>query len=80
MKPMEESKGLGRFPPGLVLVSGPIVGLIYVIAFPFISVGTLTYLITKRILITLFHLIKGIAAFGWRPMEAYLSGRKKRKR
>ncbi len=79
MKPMEGSKGSGRFPPGLVLVGGPVMGLLYVIAFPFISIGTLVYLITKKVLITLFHLIRGIAAFGWRPMEAYLSGRKKRK-
>ncbi len=56
-------------------VAAPFIGLAYVAALPFVfmfAIGTAA-----------LHGIVGMAhrsiSFGWRPMEAYLSGRKKRK-
>lgn len=66
-----------RMPPGLTLILGPVVGFAYVIFLPFIGLAMVVIFTARRILGSLFSLVKTIAAFGWRPMEAYLSGKKK---
>jgi len=66
-----------RMPPGLSLILGPIIGLAYVIFLPFIGLAMIAVLTLRRLGGGLVSLVRTIAAFGWRPMEAYLSGRKK---
>src|SRR3972149_3449082 len=51
-------------------VAAPFIGLLYVVALPFLFVYTLA---------TALDAVGASAVFGWRPSEAYLAGRKARK-
>ncbi len=74
----ENASGVpARMPPGLSLIVGPLIGFAYVIFLPFIGLVMITALTLKKVGISLLSLVRTIAAFGWRPMEAYLAGRKK---
>jgi len=61
------------------IVTAPFMGLAYVIALPFIAIGTVLTLITKKIGVKAYHAVATLASFGWRPMEAYLAGKKNRR-
>ncbi len=69
-----------RFPPSVVLLAGPVIGLFYVIAMPFIAVGTIVALAGRKVLSGLFNLVGTLVSFGWRPSEAHLAGKKKGKK
>jgi len=58
------------------VAAAPFIGLAYIIALPF----TFAYALASMIANSVLNLLGKEAAFGWRPLEAYLSGRKKRKR
>ncbi|MEJ2684187.1 MAG: hypothetical protein P8Z71_07310 [Candidatus Sulfobium sp.] len=57
------------------IVSAPFVGLAYVIAVPFVF----AYAIFLAAMGGLLTAVGKEAAFGWRPAESYLAGRKKEK-
>jgi hypothetical protein len=57
------------------IVTAPFIGLAYVIALPFVAIGTVSVLLAKRVV----DKLATFASFGWRPMEAYLTGRKNRR-
>jgi len=63
----------------VMLMVGPIIGLLYIILLPFIGIATVAALAGK----TLFRGVNSLAAksvsFGWRPTNAYLSGKNKKK-
>lgn len=61
------------------LLIGPVVGLAYVICMPFITIGTIAALMGRQVLRGVLGVLRDLATFGWRPSEAYLSGRKRRK-
>jgi hypothetical protein len=69
-----------RFPPGVVLLAGPLIGLFYVIAMPFMAVGTIAALAFRKIVASLASLLGSLVSFGWRPSEAHLTGKKKGKK
>ena len=69
----KKGRGLGA------LLLGPILGLVYVIALPFIAIATIVTLIGKKALGGILNLLRNLVSFGWRPSEAYLSGKKKKK-
>jgi len=69
-----------RFPPGIVLLAGPVIGLFYVIALPFMAVGTILALVGKKVLSSMFNVLGNLVSFGWRPSEAHLTGKTKGKR
>lgn len=69
----KEGKGIST------LLMGPILGLVYVIALPFIAIATIVTLIGKKALGGILSLLRNLVSFGWRPSEAYLSGKKKKK-
>ena len=60
------------------LVVAPIAGLLYVIALPFIAIGTVVAMIGKKVLVGMARLAGDLVSFGWRPTEAYLTGKKKK--
>jgi len=64
---------------GAILLLGPIIGLAYVVFLPIIGIGTAMSLIVQKTLGGIFSLGKHIVSFGWRPAEAYLGGKKKKK-
>jgi len=61
------------------LLLGPIVGLLYVVCLPFIAVATVIVLVARKAAGSVVGLMRNLASFGWRPMEAHLSGKKKKK-
>ena len=69
-------KTVGRF------VAGPFIGLLYVLALPFLFVyylaAELRGMAAER-MATALDAVGASAVFGWRPSEAYLAGRKARK-
>lgn len=63
-------------------VAGPFIGLLYVIALPFLFVYTLAVELRGMAaegMATALDAVGASAVFGWRPSEAYLAGRKARK-
>jgi len=62
------------------LVMAPFVGLAYVIALPFIAIGTVIILVAKKVLLGVAGLAGNLVSFGWRPLEAHLAGKKKNRK
>jgi hypothetical protein len=58
------------------IAAAPFIGLAYIVALPF----TFAYALASMVVNGVLNLVSKEAAFGWRPLEAYLSGRKKRKK
>ena len=69
-----------RMPAGVMLIVGPVVGLLYVLCLPFIGIATIAALATGKAANSILGLIGKSLSFGWRPKEAYLSGKKKSKK
>lgn len=63
----------------LGLIAGPVMGLLYVICLPFIAIATVVILIGRKSLGSVIGIVRNLIAFGWRPTEAYLGGKKERK-
>ncbi len=64
------------------LVAAPFIGLLYVLALPFLFAYTLAVEIgglAAEGMATAMDAVGASAVFGWRPSEAYLAGRKARK-
>lgn len=76
----EESATYLRVPASLMVLAGPIIGLLYVICMPFIGIGTVITLAAGKVIDSLRSLIGNSLSFGWRPKESYLSGKKKGKK
>jgi hypothetical protein len=69
-----------RIPASMMLLAGPIIGLFYVLCLPFIGIATIATLAIGRVVSGLLSLVGKSLSFGWRPREAYLSGKKKNKK
>ncbi|HEX8948565.1 MAG TPA: hypothetical protein VF790_06360 [Dissulfurispiraceae bacterium] len=61
------------------LVVAPILGLIYAIFLPFIGIAMLVQMVGVKLLGGLAHNASKGLSFGWRPVEAYLTGKKGKK-
>jgi hypothetical protein len=58
------------------VAAAPFIGLAYIIALPF----GFAYALAKAVAEGVLDLVGKEAVFGWRPLEAYLAGRKRRKK
>lgn len=58
------------------IATAPFVGLAYVVSLPFIF----AYALFSAVMAGVLNLAGKEAAFGWRPAESYLAGRKKEKK
>jgi hypothetical protein len=66
-----------RMPSGVMLISGPVIGLLYAVLMPFIGIATVAALSIRIGLGALYRPASKTVSFGWRPQNAYLSGKKK---
>ncbi len=66
--------------PAVVLVAGPVIGLVYAVFLPFIGIAMLLSLAAHRLFGGLLQSTYRGAAFSWKPSEAYLAGKKGRSR
>jgi hypothetical protein len=76
----EVSSTYFRIPASMMLLAGPVIGLFYVLCLPFIGIATIASLATAKVVSGVLGLIGKSLSFGWRPREAYLSGKKKSKK
>lgn len=68
-----------KAPSALVLAAGPVLGLVFAVFLPFIGIAMAAMLIIRKIGVAVRETTAAAASFAWRPVEAYLAGRKKRK-
>jgi hypothetical protein len=68
-----------KVPGILMLLMAPILGLVFAVSLPFIGIAMTMRLIGKRLAETTENIAVGSTSFGWKPIEAYLIGRKKKK-
>ncbi len=78
--PGDSGAAYTRVSPGLMLLAGPVIGLFYVIAMPFVAVGTIAMMVGTKLLSGLFNVLGSLVSFGWRPSEAHLAGKKGKKK
>jgi hypothetical protein len=64
---------------GFILLTAPLIGLLYVVSLPFIGIATVATLASSIIMTRLYNLAAKTISFGWRPSNAYLSGKNKKK-
>lgn len=77
--PGEKSAKYFKASSGAILLTGPILGLVYIIALPIMGVVTAFGLLLQKTLGGVFSLSRNIVSFGWRPAESYLGGKNKKK-
>lgn len=64
---------------GIMLLTGPVMGLLYAVLMPFIGIVTVAALAAGTLATGFYNLAVKSVSFGWRPGNAYLSGKKKKK-
>jgi hypothetical protein len=65
--------------PAIVMVlMGPILGFFYVLVLPFIGMAMILTVIARQLAHMLADFVGMTAAFGWRPVEAYLMSHKRK--
>ncbi len=73
-------KGDGKVGTGVKLLAAPIIGFIYAVSLPFIGIATLAAVASRKVLGGMVSVAGKTVSFGWKPMEAYLAGKKKEKK
>lgn len=61
------------------LIAAPLMGLAFAIFLPAIGLIMAVSLLGKKVFSTIHNYFSKLCAFNWRPLEAYLLGRKSRK-
>lgn len=77
--PGEDSVVYYKASPLVILVAGPILGLLYAAFLPFIGLAIIAKLGVSKLLGRSAEEISRIATFNWNPSEAYLAGRRQKK-
>lgn len=62
----------------MILITGPIIGLAYVVILPFIGVAMLIGLTVSKLVGRVTDVLCTAVSFSWRPTEAYLAGKRGR--
>jgi hypothetical protein len=68
-----------KAPVAVMLMAAPVIGLIFAVFLPFIGIAMTLSLIGKKLVDGVASAAAGSMSFGWRPIEAYLAGRKRNK-
>ena len=68
-----------KAPSAAMLAAGPVLGLIFAVFLPFIGIAMTISMICKKLYEGVTSAAAGSLSFGWRPIEAYLAGRKQKK-
>jgi len=65
--------------PLVVLVAGPVLGLLYAAFLPFIGIAIITRVMFAKLFGSSAEGLSRVATFNWSPSEAYLAGRRHKK-
>ena len=68
-----------KAPVAIMLMAAPVIGLVFAVFLPFIGIVMTLNLIGKKLVKGVTSAAAGSVSFGWRPIEAYLAGRKMKK-
>jgi len=68
-----------KAPVAVMLMAAPVIGLVFAVFLPFIGIAMALSLIGKKLANAVTEAAAGSMSFGWRPIEAYLAGRKRKK-
>ena len=63
----------------VMLLFGPIMGIAYVVFLPIMGIATFAAMIVQKVFGGILSVGRNIVSFGWRPSEAYLAGKNKKK-
>ncbi len=77
--PGDETATYWKMSTGVMLLAGPVIGLLYAILMPFIGIATVAGVAGRKVLGGMYNLVAKSISFGWQPRSAYLSGKKKKK-
>ena len=67
-----------KAPVAVMLMAAPVIGLVFAVFLPFIGIAMTVTLVGKKLANTVTEAAAGSMSFGWRPIEAYLAGGRKR--
>jgi len=70
---IERGKGIAA------MLLGPVAGLAYFVCLPVIAIGTVLTSLGRKITVGIMNQTSNLVSFGWRPTEAYLEGKKKKR-
>ena len=68
-----------KAPALMAIAAGPVLGLIFAVFLPFIGIAMTLGLVARKVAEGVASAAAGSVSFGWRPIEAYLAGRKRKK-
>jgi hypothetical protein len=68
-----------KAPTAVMLMAAPAIGLVFAVFLPFIGIAMALGLIGKKLAEGVASAAAGSVSFGWRPVEAYLGGRRTKK-
>ena len=68
-----------KAPVAVMLMAAPAIGLVFAVFMPFIGIVMTLNLIGRKLVDGVASAAAGSMSFGWRPIEAYLAGRKRNK-
>jgi hypothetical protein len=68
-----------KAPAAMAIAAGPLLGLVFAVFLPFIGIAMTLSLVGRKIVETVTDAAASSMSFGWRPVEAYLAGRKRKK-
>lgn len=67
-----------KAPVAVMLMAAPVIGLLFAVFLPFIGIAMTISLVGKKLANTVTEAAAGSMSFGWRPIEAYLAGKKRK--
>lgn len=68
-----------KAPVVVMLMAAPLLGLVFAMFLPFIGIAMTLNLAGKKLVQGVASAAAGSMSFGWRPIEAYLAGRRNKK-
>ena len=68
-----------KAPGAVMLAAGPVLGLIFAVFLPLIGIVMSVAIVGRKLGEAVANAAAGSVSFGWRPVEAYLAGRKRKK-
>jgi fructose-1,6-bisphosphatase/inositol monophosphatase family enzyme len=80
MLPGDEKARYIKASGAVVLLLGPVLGLLFAVFLPFIGIAMAVTLAGKKVAAVVADLAARSMSFGWRPVESYLGGKQKRKK
>ena len=67
-----------KAPVAVMLMAAPVIGLVFAVFLPFIGIAMTLSLVVKKLANAATEAAAGSMSFGWRPIEAYLAGKKRK--